>query len=292
MPDSPWTFSEPSWLDRGLFPFKSRFLELDSHRIHYIDEGSGPTLLFLHGNPTWSFLYRQLIQKLCGFRCLALDYPGFGLSQAASGYGFTPREHSYLVEQFIHQLDLTDITLFVHDWGGPIGLGVAGRQPQRFKQFVIGNTFAWSVDDPLIGAFSRLLGGPLGKFGCRRFNVCVNLLIPIGTHQRHPGLMPMYRGPFPTPRSREPTSIFAKEILGSREFLTEVEQGLSALASKRSLIIWGEQDPAFRSSQRQQFERIFLAHHTVRLEGAGHFIQEDAPAQIVEAFRQWFNSST
>ena len=290
MPNSHQT-PEPTWLDRGLFPFTSRFLAIDNHHIHYIDEGSGPTLLFLHGNPTWSFLYRQLIQMCGDFRCLALDYPGFGLSQAASGYGFTPREHSHVVEQFIEQLDLTDITLFVHDWGGPIGLGVAGRQPPRFERFVIGNTFAWTVDDPLIKAFSLLLGSPVGTFCCRRFNACVNLLIPIGTSQPHQDLMPMYRGPFPTPSSREPTSIFAKEILGSREFLTEVYQGLSALADRRSLIVWGERDPAFRKSERQKFERIFPNHHTVLLEGAGHFIQEDAPEQIVKAFRQWLSST-
>ena len=114
------------------FSLQAAFLAIDNHRIHYIDEGSGPTLLFLHGNPTWSFLYRQLIQMCGDFRCLALDYPGFGLSQAASGYGFTPREHSHVVEQFIEQLNLTDITLFVHDWGGPIGLGVAGATAAAF----------------------------------------------------------------------------------------------------------------------------------------------------------------
>ena len=174
--------TEPTWLDRSLFPFQSHFLSLDGHQIHYVDEGKGSPILFLHGNPTWSFLYRHLIPRCSDdFRCLALDYPGFGLSKAASGYGFTPREHSQVVEQFVLAIDLSDITLFVHDWGGPIGLGMPGRQPQRFSRFVIGNTFARPVDDNLrLKIFSQLLGSPLGYFFICYFNAFVNVIVPLG----------------------------------------------------------------------------------------------------------------
>ncbi|MDQ4093086.1 MAG: alpha/beta fold hydrolase, partial [Actinomycetota bacterium] len=85
----------PGWVDEELFPFESRFAELDGHLVHYVDEGSGPIMLMLHGNPTWSFVYRDVIRSLRSrFRCIALDYPGFGLSEAAAGYRYSPEEHA------------------------------------------------------------------------------------------------------------------------------------------------------------------------------------------------------
>jgi haloalkane dehalogenase len=117
-------------------------------RVHYVDEGSGPTLLLLHGNPTWSFLYREIIKELRGeFRCVAVDYPGFGSSVAPTGYGFTPAEHADVVADFLTQLDLSAVTLMVQDWGGPIGFAVATRHPDRFARFVIGNTWARPKSD-------------------------------------------------------------------------------------------------------------------------------------------------
>jgi pimeloyl-ACP methyl ester carboxylesterase len=125
----------PDWVDGALFPFQSRFVDIDGHVVHYVDEGDGPVLLLLHGNPVWSFVYRDVITRLRDrMRCVALDYPGFGLSSAADGYSFLPGEHAAVVERFIQTLHLSDITLMVNDWGGPIGLSVAGRHPQWFVQ--------------------------------------------------------------------------------------------------------------------------------------------------------------
>src|SRR5712692_1269371 len=119
-----------------LFPVEHRFLDLDGARIHYVDEGSGETLLLLHGNPAWSFLYRKMIGALKDqFRCVALDYPGYGMSDAPPGYGFTPREHSAVLERFVDRLDLRDLTIMVQDWGGPIGFGFAGGRPERVRRF-------------------------------------------------------------------------------------------------------------------------------------------------------------
>ena len=175
----------PSWLDERLFPFRSRFLELDGCRVHYVDEGEGPPLLLLHGNPTWAFLYRNVIGGLRDrFRCVALDYPGFGLSSAREGYGYTPAEHADIVERFLLALDLSNTTLMVQDWGGPIGLGVAARHPRRFRALVVGNTWAWPVNGNLLfELFSRFVGGPPGGFLIRNFNAFVNLLVPAGVRR-------------------------------------------------------------------------------------------------------------
>jgi haloalkane dehalogenase len=104
-----------------LFPFQSRWLESDDIRIHYVDEGSGPPILMCHGNPTWSFLYRNVIAGLRDrFRCIAVDYPGFGLSDRPDGYTYTPAEHASVVGRLVDQLGLEDFIVMGQDWGGPM----------------------------------------------------------------------------------------------------------------------------------------------------------------------------
>src|SRR6185503_14762801 len=156
-----------------------------SDGLHYVDEGSGPPLLLLHGNPTSSFLYRHIIAGLSDrFRCVAPDYPGFGRSSAAPGYGFTPREHAAVVEKLVLELDLRDITLMVQDWGGPIGFAVATRHPDRFRAFVVGNTWAWPKSDLGTQVFSRFLGGPIGGYLIKQRNVFVERIVPGGVKRK------------------------------------------------------------------------------------------------------------
>lgn len=280
--------TRPAWLSRELYPFEDRWLDIDGSTVHYIDEGRGPVLLLLHGNPTWSFLYRNIIRALSdSYRCIALDYPGFGLSTAKDGYGFTPREHSQVVEKLALALDLKDVTIMVQDWGGPIGLGFAGRHPERVRAVVIGNTWAWPVNgDQRFERFSGLMGGPVGSFFIRNYNAFVNLLVPLGTARSLSGEeMRAYRAPFPSRDSRLPTAIFPREIIASREYLAEVEAHLPRLADKPALILWGARDQAFRERERVRFEQLFRHHRTVVLDNARHFIQEDEPERIAQEIR-------
>jgi haloalkane dehalogenase len=285
----------PGWVPLDLFPFESRFVHLDGHALHYVDEGVGPTLLLLHGNPTWSFLYRDIIHALRPrFRCIALDYPGFGLSRAGAGYDFLPVSHARVVEDFATALSLAGFTLMVQDWGGPIGLWVAGRRPERVRALVIGNTWAWPIDgDPHFEGFSKLMGGPLGGFMIRRFNAFVNLLMPLGVRRRRltPEVKAAYRGPFAARETRAPMHVFPREIRGSSAFLAEVEAGLSGLASLPALILWGDRDVAFRARERARFESLFANHRTQIIHGAGHFIQEDAPGEIADAVERWWDGT-
>ncbi len=213
----------PSWVDGDLFPFESHFIDINGHTVHYVDEGSGPILLMLHGNPTWSFVYRQVITLLRdSFRCIALDYPGFGLSTAADGYSYLPAEHSHVVADFITALDLHDVTLVMQDWGGPIGTGAALALPGRVSALVIGNTWAWPVNgDPHFSVFSRFMGGSLGRVLIRHFNFFVNTMLPMGHRRRKltAAEMTHYRRPLSTPAKRNPTGIFPHEILSSRHDL-------------------------------------------------------------------------
>ena len=276
----------PSWLDRTIYPFQSRSLDLDGNTVHYVDEGKGPVLLLLHGNAAYSFLYRHIIKTLSrSFRCIALDYPGFGLSTPRDGYGFTPREHSVVVEKFVDVLHLREIRLMVQDWGGPIGLGLAGRRPDLFHTLFIGNTFAWPAQDTKhMRRFSKVAGGPVGRFVTLYFNAFLNLLLPSGVNHKLTGAeMAAYRGPFPTVQSRKPMLIFAAQILKSRDYLAEVDAGLAHLRDKPTLLLWGDADAGFKESERSRFERNIPGAQTCMLPGAKHYIQECAPDRICEA---------
>jgi haloalkane dehalogenase len=282
--------ARPTWISVEQYPFESHFAAVANAELHYLDEGTGPPLLLLHGNPTWSFLYREIIIGLRDrFRCLAVDLPGFGLSRAGAGYTFTPAEHAVALEQLMVALGLDGVTMMVQDWGGPIGFAVATRNPERFRAFVIGNTWAWPKSDPGTQVFSRTLGGPVGRRLILGRNFFVERIIPGGVKRRKlaPEVMAAYRGPFPTPRSRWPIYVFPREILASRPFLAEVERGLPALKDRPALILWPTKDPAFRDRERRRWEAIFPNHRTVMLHGAGHYIQEDAPEEIVAAIAAW-----
>lgn len=280
----------PAWVDDELFPFESRFIDIDGHRVHYVDEGSGPTLLFLHGNPTWSFDYSKVIESLrAEFRCIAVDYPGFGLSAAAPGYRYLPTEHAEVVDRFVEALGLSSVTLVGHDWGGPIGLATVQRRPEAFDRLVLTNTWAWPVGDPLVQTMSHVMGSPVGRLLIRQLNLFVNVMIPIGHRLTKPtsGQMDHYKKALDSPSRREASAVFPREITSSRAFLADIESGLNAIAALPTLIIWGDADFAFGQNELQRWEQAFTEHETVIVKGAGHFVPSDAPEQFAAAIRRW-----
>jgi haloalkane dehalogenase len=281
----------PTWVDDELFPFESRFIDIDGHRVHYVDEGAGPTLLFLHGNPTWSFLWRDVIRALRDdFRCIALDYPGFGLSTPKPGYRYLPEGHADVVTGFVDALGLAKTTLVGQDWGGPIGLAAVQRRPGVFDRLVLVNTWAWPVNGDLYyEAFSRIGGSPPVRFLARHLNLLVNVFIPTGHRRRKPTAaeMTQYRLALDTPERRQAAAVLPGRILASKTFLTELEAGLADLAHLPTLIVWGDADIAFRAQERERLEASFPEHETVIVKGAGTYVESDAPEEFVAAIRHW-----
>jgi len=167
---------EPSDL---YFPFESRWFDSSVGPVHYIDQGAGRPLLLLHGNPDWSFLYRKIISGIDGrFRCIAPDYPGFGLSaHPPAPYRYTPAEHAAVVGELVERLDLQDAVVMGQDWGGPIGMDIASRMPERFSGLVMGNTWFWPADDIAMRAFSLIMGSAPLQMLIRRRNLFVTTVM-------------------------------------------------------------------------------------------------------------------
>jgi haloalkane dehalogenase len=285
---------DPKFLtDPELFPYSSHYLELkNGARIHYVDEGERPVLLLLHGNPTWSFLYRHLIAELkSDFRVLAPDYPGFGLSTAPREYGFTPAEHAASMMELVERLDLHGVTLMMQDWGGPIGFAIAERQAARLDGFVIGNTWAWPLERTGHKVFSTLMGGWPGQFAAWCCNGVVRFFLSQGMERNLSAAeLAMYLAPFAERAMRMPTHVFPAQLWEADTFLQTVYDGLPELSERPALIVWGLKDFAFQEPERSRFESLFPKHRTVLLENAGHFIQEDAPEEIAAAIRDWHSA--
>ena len=286
----------PEWLTREMFPFESRFMDVDGNQVHYVDEGSGAkTLLFLHGNPDWSFVNRRLISSLKSeYRCVALDYPGWGLSVPALDYGLTPPEHASVVAAFVRKLELRDVILFGQDWAGPIGLHVAEAMPERFAGLILGSTWAWSiVGNKADERFSKVMGSGFARFLNRHTNFFPRIVWSQGFKRSKLGGLTReaYFRPFEPKDARRGPIVMAGQILGASDFLDAIERDIGRVADKPSLVAWPTADFAFGNAHRQRLESMFTNQTRVSLEGAGHCIQEDAPEELLEVISSWLSAT-
>jgi haloalkane dehalogenase len=273
--------------DSRLFPFTSRWFDSRVGPVHYVDEGAGDPILMLHGNPAWSFLYRGIIIRLKKrFRCIALDYPGFGLSVRPSVYDYTPGEHAGIVRDFVRHLGLERLTIMGHEWGGPIGLRVAADELPRMRALVMGNTWFWPLDSVQGKAFAYLMSmAPLQSQILNR-NLFVEKIMPLGVKHALPDeVMDHYREALPTPSSRIGAAEFAVQLTAATPWLARLRADVEAkLANVPLLLTWGMHDLMFTRAFLERFRETFNDVRVQRLD-AKHFIQEDAPKEIAEAIQ-------
>lgn len=278
--------------DPSLYPFTSRWFDSSSGQVHYVDEGTGPPILLCHGNPTWSFLYRRIIPALRDrFRCVAVDYLGFGLSERPDGYGYTTAEHIGVVGELVDHLDLDDLVVMGQDWGGPIGTGVAVERADRIRGLALGNTWFWPTDLPRTKTFSRVMSsGPMQRRILER-NFFVERLMPGAmTSKLSTGEMDHYRKVQPSPEARRGVAKMPQELLAARPLLERLSREVPArLEDKPVLLVWGMKDFAFPAKALvPRMKAVFPDHEVVELTEAKHYIQEDAPDQIAEAILSRF----
>nr|WP_158019122.1 haloalkane dehalogenase [Mycobacterium basiliense] len=275
-----------------LYPFESRWFDSSRGRMHYIDEGAGPPILLCHGNPTWSFLYRNIVLALRDhFRCIAPDYLGFGLSERPVGFGYTIEEHVGVVGEFVDHLGLDGYLTMGQDWGGPISMAVAVQRTERVRGIVLGNTWFWPADALVMKAFSKVMASPPLQYAILQRNFFVQRLIPAGTAHRPSGVvMRHYSAVQPTPAARAGVAVMPKQILAARPLLARLAGEVPAkLGAKPALLVWGMKDFAFRPGQMiPRMRTTFPDHVLVELPTAKHFIQEDEPEEIAAAIMRRF----
>jgi haloalkane dehalogenase len=311
------TAQRPQWLAEKLYPFQSRFVEVEGNRIHYIDEGRGPTLFFVHPGVGWSFVYSEIIQELRGrFRCVALDLPGFGLSPAAPGYQHTLTGDSRLLERFISTLGLTDVTLFSHDVTGSIALGVVARRPEWFRAVIVLPSFAWPVESyhkvyPMI----QLIGSPMFRFLSTHFNFFLEYTLKTVTKKPKQPFSDLekqaYRGPNLDRAVRRYPHDLIKSVTKSHDYLADLEQRLSEISAPirpandaahlllrsqagraekemPALLIFAE-DGTIEMGWLSRFEQLFPRHRSVVIQGSHHFPQVYDSLGVATAIRSWWD---
>jgi haloalkane dehalogenase len=280
----------PHWLPWSVFPFQLRFTDIDGKRIHYIDEGSGPALLLVSAGQ-WSFMFRDVIVRLRGqFRCLTLDFPGSGLSPDAPGHDHTVQANAQILEGFIDALDLQDITIVVHDVGGPLGFLVATRWPHRFRALVISNTFGWPLASypPVRRALKAVSSRPFGTINSLT-NVAALFTASrygVGRHMSEADRR-AFLGPWRSRRSRRATQNILAGVLRIDPMMAEVEQSLrTALAGLPVLTLFGHKND--RYGWQDRFQQIFPHATAAGINDGHHFPFNDDPDAYSAAISAWW----
>jgi pimeloyl-ACP methyl ester carboxylesterase len=284
---------------RDLFPFESRFYDHSGLRQHYVDEGQGAPIVMLHGNPTWSFMYRTLIADLRdSYRVIAPDHIGCGLSDKPDDtrYTYNLAQRVRDLSDLLEGVGVTrDITLVVHDWGGLIGLAWAVRHPERVNRLVVFNTAAFPIPAPTRLPLSIRVcrDTALGAFLVRRFNAFSALASRFGPqHRLTAEVRHAYIAPYNSRANRIATLRFVQDIpLGpehpSFEIVRDTAGRLDSLGSRPVLICWGERDFVFNRHFLDEWIRRFPSAEVHRFPDAGHYVLEDAADQIVPIVRSF-----
>lgn len=283
----------------GEFPYPSSYLDVtpsdsrETVRLAYVDVGprDGRPILFVHGNPTWSFAWRFLINDLSkDYRCIAIDHVGCGRSDKPQDYTYTLGQHQQNLQKLVEDLSLERITLVAHDWGGAIGCGVAGRCPERFAQLCLMNTAAFrSKHMPLRIAACRW--PVVGPIAVRGFNAFAGAAVTMAVEQPlSPTAQRGLLAPYDSWANRVAVQRFVEDIPTkpshpSYDTLVETETNLAKLVDLPVLLLWGERDWCFTPEFRKEFERRFPNARSVPFADAGHYVFEDERANVIQELR-------
>ena len=285
----------PKWLDRILYPFAHHMLQTEAGQMHYVDEGKGESIVFVHGTPTWSFVWRQQIKSLSReFRCVAPDHLGFGLSDKPADFSYTPEAHADNLELLITHLQLKNITLVVHDFGGPIGLRYALRHPDNVKRIVILNSWMWSLaDEKRIIQVSRFMHSSMGRFLYLQLNFSPRMLLPLGYHQRRHLTKDIHRHyfkPLSSSASRLGTWRFAVALHASNLYFAELWELREQLHCIPKLILWGEKDKLLPLHFLDIWQQAFPEAKVMKFK-AGHFLQEERGSEVTAAIKEFMGTA-
>jgi haloalkane dehalogenase len=272
------------------FPFEPRYLDVDGLRFARVDEGDGAPVVFFHGEPTWSFLWRKVIPPVldAGFRCIAPDLAGFGRSDKPRDVDwYSYDRHTELMRSVVEELDLRGATAVVHDWGGPIGLRLAVEAPERFDRLVI-------TDSGLFTGRQRMADAWIAfrDFVERTDDLPISMLVRRAC-KADPGdeVAAAYDAPYPTPESKAGARAFPL-ILPTSPDMPGAEAGQRTLDALRqderpTLILWADSDPVLPPETGRRFAAAIGRDEPEQIEDASHFLQEDAGERIGRRIAAW-----
>ena len=284
-------------MERYQYPFQSYYTTIEGVRIHYVDEGQGDPVLMVHGQPTWSYLWRNIIPVVAkSHRAIALDLMGFGLSDKPQDRQYSFDEHTRILREFIEALELKNLTLVLHDWGGPIGLEYAVYHQENVKKLVLLNTLA-TVDFKLPWVFKAAFRSPfLSDFLVRRLNVFGLLAFRFGVrHSLSKQALQNYREPHSTYASRKGVAQFPRLIPASPRDATyapikAISQALANFPIP-TLFLFSDGDPVTaRIDARPVIEGMPSARLAV-VKDAGHYLQEDQPEEVARNILEFLDET-
>lgn len=274
-----------SWIDKTEYPFKSNYYEINGCQLHYIDEGEGRTVLFVHGTPSWSFEFRNIIKELRKYcRCIAIDHIGFGLSDKPKDYDYSCENHYQTLRKFIAFKKLKSFSLFVHDFGGPIGFQYAVLHPETVDNFVIMNTWMWSLENhPEFNKIKKRLESRLLPFLYKQLNFSAKVLLPasFGEKKISRHLLKQFSRPFSKPSERIGTLAFARSLIHDNGWFESLWQQRQKILEKPVLFVWGMKDPFLKPDFLHRFQQQFSNSKLTQLPQCGHFPQEEDPEAVV-----------
>jgi haloalkane dehalogenase len=275
------------------FPFASRFRDVDGLRLAHLDEGEGAPVVFLHGEPTWSFLWRKVIPPVrdAGFRCLAPDMVGFGRSDKPTDMDFFSYDrHVQLAATLLEDLDVRGATVVVHDWGGPIGLRLAVEHAERIDRIVILDTGLFNGHQKMTDAWLAFR-----DFVARTEDLPVGFLVR-GACKSDPGdeVIAAYDAPYPNAASKAAARAFPLLIPSSPDApgAAAGQRVTDALREDRrpTLMLWGDSDPVLPLSVGERFAESIGREKPRAIPGASHFLQEDQGPLIGELIAEWLTA--
>lgn len=284
--------SEHPWLNIVQYPFRTREFDSGDGWMSYADEGRGRPIVFVHGSPTWSYLFRHLIRGLAPwFRCIAPDHLGFGLSQKPHGVDYSLAAQAERFERLMLQLNLRDVTLVVHDAGGPIGLNFAVNYPGRVRELVVFNSWMWPMQENRSAMkLASLIGNPFNRFYYRALNAGPSFILPALFADRHRIPKPtqvQYLEPFRAFDERDALYAMIEGLRDGAPFFQSLWDRREAIEFKRTLLLWGTKDPMFKVDYLERFQRMLPNHDTVEFPWVGRFVPEEAAKSACDEIR-WF----
>jgi haloalkane dehalogenase len=275
------------------YDFEPHYAQVDDLRVHYVDTGDGPPVWFMHGEPTWSYLWRTVIPPVrdAGFRCIAPDMPGFGRSDKPTDMGWYSYDaHAAAMGALLEQLDLRDVTFVVHDWGGPVALRLAVENPDRVARLVILDTGLFTGRQHMSDAWIAFR-----DFVARTEDLPIGFLVKGACAREMPhDVFSAYEAPFPTTPSKAGARAFPL-ILPTSPDMPGAEAGQRVLDALPGLdvpklVLWADKDPILTFEIGQRFAEAIGAPEPEVVENASHFLQEDAGEEIGQRIAAWLTA--